>query len=105
MNASRLKRIVELLLERESTIKIQPALTEVTNHLNNLVNSPQDRNLQTQFASALDRLRDLMQQMSASFQPAQVVLLSEIGADKYFIINLADEIASWVQENPISPAV
>src|SRR5216684_1027298 len=105
MNASRLREIVELLIERENKHRVQAILTELQGHLNNLVSQPQQPQYQTQFAQTLDRLRTAMNELSASFQPAQVKLLQDIGADRFFTTNLATEIDQWIQENPISPAV
>jgi len=105
MNASRLRELTDLLLDREQQFKIQEILNELNSHLSNLAGSPQDAATQTNFANTVTKLRTAMAGLMSSFQPAQVRLLEEIGADRFFTNNLSAEISNWIQENPISPAV
>ncbi len=105
MNASRLKEIVELLLRRESEHKIQDILSEVNTHLSSLVGTPQEETLQKNFAETLNRLQKSMGDMIATFEPAQITLFAEIGADKYFSSDIPGDIAQSVRDNPITPAV
>jgi hypothetical protein len=83
MNASRLRELTDLLLDREQQFKIQEILNELNSNLSSLAGSPQDAGIQTNFANALTRLRTAMAGMMSSFQPAQVRLLEEIGAHRY----------------------
>lgn len=105
MNASRLRELADLLIKREQQYKVQSLLNEVNTSLSNLAGNPQDANIQTKFSDAAAKLRNAMDQMIASFQPAQIRQLEEIGGDRFFSKNLAADVAMWVQENPISPAV
>ena len=105
MNASRLREIADLLLKREEEFKIQQLLQDLNSHISTLAGAPQDAGNQTNFAGALEKLRSAMNGMMSSFPPAQVKLLQEIGADRFFTTNLPAEISTWVQENPITPAV
>jgi|GEM_PF-1239153 len=105
MNASRLREVLELLKHSESKYKIQKALDEVNAHFNNIVSAPQQPQHQQGFAEALDRLRKSMSSMVATFEPAQIDLFEEIGADEYFVSDIPGKIEVWVQENPITPAV
>lgn len=105
MNASRLREILELLKESERKYEIQNVLSEVNAHLNNLVGAPQEPEHQKNFAETLERLRLSMSNMVATFEPAQIELFAEIGADKYFSSDIPGGISQSVQDNPITPAV
>lgn len=105
MNASRLREILELLKESESRYQIQNLLSEVNGHLNSIVSAPQEPEHQKNFAATLERLRQSMGDMVATFEPAQIELIVEIGAGKYFSSDIPGDIAQSVQDNPITPAV
>ena len=105
MNASRLREIVDLLLQRESEHNIQGILGEVASHLSNLAGAPQEQSHQTGFADALQRLGASMSDMVATFEPAQLELIKEIGADAYFCLDIRGVIEQSVRENPITPTV
>ena len=105
MNASRLREITELLLQREQKFGIQQLLNELNSYIANLAANPQDPGTQTNFANGFDKLTAAMSGMMDSFQPAQVKLLEEIGADKFFTTNLPAQISAWIKENPMTPAV
>jgi hypothetical protein len=105
MNASRLREIVELLLDRETKFRIQPILSEVNNALTSLASNLQDQNFQTQYAAAVEKLRTAVTSMAASITPAEMKELEEVGAQPYFSVKLPENIQAWVLENPISPVV
>lgn len=105
MNASRLLEVVQLLLNVERRKKPQDSLSGVSSALTALVGSPAQPAQQSEFAQSLERLRSVLDEVRSTFQPAQVKLLEEIGAARYFTDNLADEIAGWVSENVATPAV
>lgn len=105
MNTSRLREILELLLQCENEYQIQEILNEVNTHLTNLVSAPQEQQHQTDFSNTLGRFQKSMNKMIASFEPAQVDLFSEIGADIYFSSDIPGKISKSVSENPITPAV
>ncbi len=105
MNASRLREITDLLLEKEQQFKIQEILTELSGHLSNLASNPQDAAHQNNFAAGLEKLKVAIEGLSATLQPAQIKLLEEIDADKFFTGQMFSEIIDWVQKNPLTPAV
>jgi hypothetical protein len=105
MNASRLREIVELLLEREKKYQIQKTLNRLNSSLTNLVGSPQEQQHQKEYATVSEQLRNAMAEMIASFEPTQVTLISEIGADRFFVKDISEEIDDWVRHNPITPSV
>jgi plasmid stabilization system protein ParE len=105
MNASRLREIVDLLLEREGTFQIQALLDQLRQRLSDLVSQPQQPSIQSEFSQALERLTTANNSLRVSFQPAQTVLVQEIGAAKYFAHDFAADIRSWITENPLSPVV
>ena len=105
MNASRLLEIVTLLLEMEDENSIQSRLNEVATALSNLVSSPTDPGQQRTYASSLDKLKAGLVATRQAFKPAQIRLLEEITADRFYTADLAGEIAKWVSEAPATPAV
>lgn len=105
MNASRLKEIVELLLDREEEYKIQTLLNEVNSNLSNLASAPQEQSHQTGFANALEILKATTHDMSLTFEPAELELFAEIGADEFFSPDIGSNIERSIQENPITPTV
>lgn len=105
MNASRLREILELLIQSESKYKIQEVLGKVNGHLNEIVSAPQEPEHQKNFAETLERLRKSMNGMVATFEPAQIDLFTEIGADKYFVSDIPGDIVQSVRDNPITPTV
>lgn len=105
MNASRLREILELLIQSESKYEIQKILGEVNGHLNSIVSTPQEPQHQTAFAETLESLRNAMFAMIGKFEPAQIKLFAEIGAEEYFSSDIQGDIAKSVQDNPITPAV
>lgn len=105
MNTSRLREILDLLRESEEYYKIQEILSQLNAAISNIVNSPQDTQQQTDYSNALMHLRENMQDMISDFEPAQLELIEEIGADRFFTVDLPGQISEIVQENPITPAV
>lgn len=104
MNASRLLEMVQLLVDTENKYKIQDALNNVKSALDTLVSQPADATSQSNFATAIEKLRSLINSVRATFQPAQIKLLEEIDAVDYFARDPASEIISWVSENVATPA-
>jgi hypothetical protein len=105
MNASRLRELVDLLLNREEQHRVQQIIGELHQVLGQVVSSPQDPNLQNQFSQVLAKLNAAASAVRTSFEPAQIPLFVEIGADKYFIDDFAAELSASIRENPLSPAV
>jgi hypothetical protein len=104
MNASRLLEVVQLLINVEKRKKVQEALGTLNTALSNLAGNPSQASHQNEFAQSVEKLRVLMAEVRDTFQPAQVKLLEEIGASRYFVDDLAGEISNWVSENVATPA-
>ncbi len=105
MNASRLREIVDLLLEREGKFRVQESFRELNQRLAELISQPQNPQFQNVFSQALEKIHDASGSLRASIEPAQIPLLQEIGADKYFVHDFPAEISASIRDNPISPAV
>ncbi|MGO9017031.1 MAG: hypothetical protein ACLQVJ_01630 [Syntrophobacteraceae bacterium] len=105
MNASRLREILDLLLEREAKFRVQEIFRELNQKLAELISQPQNPAFQSQFSEALEKLREAGASLRASIEPAQMPLLQEIGADKYFVHDFPADISASIRDNPISPAV
>lgn len=97
--------IVSLLLEAENDVDSQERLAAVSAALATLVSSPAEPSYQRAFAASLDEFRSSLDQLRHRFQPAQVKILDEIGANKFFFTDLAGDIANWISRNPATPAV
>lgn len=105
MNASRLREILDLLLEREGRYRVQESFRELNQRLAELISQPQNAGFQSQFSEALEKLRVASASLRGSIEPAQIPLLQEIGADKYFVHDFPADISASIRDNPISPAV
>ena len=105
MNASRLREIVDLLLELETGFQIQTRLNEANGALQNMISQPQNPDFRTQFSNTLDQLRAGAAQISEELQPTQISLIVEIGGEKFFVDDLAALIDDWIQKNRVTPAV
>lgn len=105
MNASRLKEVVDFLLQLESNHAIQKNLNETLQNLNYLVQQPQNSQYQTQFSNSLEKLRSSVAEVREKLAPAQIILLNEIGANDYFVEDFTAQIIDWMQKNPLTPAV
>ncbi len=109
MNASRLREVVDMLIELENDFQIQAKLNTLYQHLAAIVQQPpqqaQQPQLQNQFASSLKALRESSASLRRKLKPAQEVLFNEIGAGQYFVDDIAGNIDSMLQKNPITPSV
>jgi hypothetical protein len=105
MNTSRLKEIIEFLLAAEDAVRFQNLLSQVNQQLGQLASQPQNPQFQTAFARAQDALRTGSDNMRSRFKPTEVNDISAIGANEFFLDDVASEIAEAIQANPISPAV
>lgn len=105
MNASRLREIVDLLLELETRFQIQTRLNEANGAIQNMISQPQNPDFQTQFSSTLDQLRVGASQIGEELQPTQISRIVEIGGEKFFVDDLAALIDDWTQKNRVTPAV
>jgi hypothetical protein len=105
MNVSRLREILEMLLEKEREFQIQVNLQELNNKFAELVAQPQNATIQSQFSDALEKLSIVNKAIQTNIEPAQISLLQEIGGDKYFTQDFTTEIINSIKENPLSPEV
>jgi hypothetical protein len=104
MNASRLREIVDMLLDLETNLEIQTRLNEANGLLQNIISRPQQPNFQTQFSNTVEQLRDAAAHIREKLQPTQISLIEEIGGEKFFVVDLAALIDEWVQKNAVTPA-
>ena len=70
MNTEQFYDVIRKLLSLESQYNIGGRLGEVRNFLEQLVQNPQQPQMQTQLATSLDRLRDGVRALLESFTPA-----------------------------------
>ncbi|RUW99886.1 hypothetical protein EOA30_23055, partial [Mesorhizobium sp. M8A.F.Ca.ET.059.01.1.1] len=105
MNASRLREILEKALQIDLDLKLRKILNNVTTGLSDVVGSPSDSGHQQTFASAVDQLRTALSEAATLLSPAEVERLRELGAADYFLPTMSEKIATWLAENPATPAV
>lgn len=97
MNSSRLREIVDLLLDLETRLEIQTKLNEANGLLQNIISQPQQPDFQTQFSTTVEQLRGAAAHIREKLQPTQISLIEEIGGEKFFVVDLAALIDEWVQ--------
>ena len=105
MNTARLRELVDKLLTVEGATTLSALLQRTTDAMQSVVNSPNQPDPQTQYASQFAALRTNAGAMLAAFTPAEMELLEEIGATRYFATDPTVEIASVSQQNAVTPAV
>lgn len=105
MNASRLRQLVDALLDRDREHAVQQRLKELSAAIGNLAGNPQDQNIQKQLADALNKFADALGAMISSFEPTELQEMIEIGAGKFFTHDIISDIKSWLAENTLTPAV
>lgn len=105
MNTSRLREIVDLLLELEQKFQIQAILNEANTALQNIISQPQNPDFQKQFSNCIEQLRGSAANAREQLQPTRISLIDEIGGNKFFVIDLAGLIDDWAQKNGMTPAV
>jgi hypothetical protein len=105
MNAERLKGIVDLILQLESTHQTQNTLETALANLNNIVGNPNSPNFQTEFVSNLDKAKAANRSILSTLTPGQQALVEAIGAKEYILDDFPTEISQLMQNNPLTPAV
>lgn len=105
MHVSKLLEIIQILLEADREYSHQTKFEEVANQLNQLSGNPQNGDIQRAYASAFEAFNESSKLIRSEFQPAQLTVLREIGAQKYFADDIAGKVSQLVNENPLSPSV
>jgi hypothetical protein len=105
MNASRLRELVDLLLQVESKLAVQKRFTVTATAFAELVAATGDANLQVKFKESLDALKSVWHQMMASFDPIVADEIAGIGAAPYFTVDMIDQIGMWVNQNTLTPTL
>lgn len=105
MNVSRLRALLDLILTKDADLRTHKILNAVQSNLNQLVENPQSTDAQKNFATALDQLRAKYIELRASWQPAQLPMLEEIAAKRFFYDDFSLHVTNSITMNPISPAV
>ena len=105
MNTSRLLELVNQLLAVEAAHPVNNALSKAAAAMQGIVNQPNQAEAQTQYADRFNVLRERVLGMNASFSPADIELMEEIGAQPYFAANIAEQIEKESLYNAVTPAV
>ena len=105
MNASKLRAVVEELIEDDKRRKVSELLAELASDINNLVGSPQAPTYQTAFSDRLHKLLSATIKMETEFYSGTREVLREINAERWFTSQFVQEIKSSVIENALTPAV
>lgn len=104
MNTSKLKEIVEQVLNIEARIGLETKLSTLTSSLNNLAASPSEASYQTQVASSLETLLDARVEFRASFPPQEFERFMELASDE-MSEEIDNEIRDSIRNNAMSPSV
>ncbi len=105
MNTEWLREVVDRLLDAENKQNIQAKLTQVRDHLQQMIQTPQQPQHQTQFAASLDQARKSFREFLDAFTPPELKSFEEIRASQAFISNVIAEIDESVRQNPMTPQV
>jgi hypothetical protein len=105
MNVERLREVIDQLMTAESQYNIQVQLTQVRDYLQQLVQNPQQPQLQTQLAASLDLFRRRVKEFITSFTHVQMKNFGEIRATEVFVRDMATEIDQLIHDNPMTPQV
>lgn len=105
MDASRLREIVDLLIESEEQGNLQGLIGALANQLANLAGNPQQQQVQIAVADTLKQLEIGLANLRLRFDPAQHEYLDQIGARRFFIDDIYRNISEMIKANPLTPAI
>lgn len=105
MNASRLRAIVDLLLKREGDLGVQSILVELRDNLASLASQPNQPQYQSAVVEVLGRFSTALGRLRASFEPAQVRQMEELGAAPFFVEDQGKAILDTMRDNGMTPQV
>src|SRR5258708_7099275 len=106
MNAERLHAIARAIQEDLTTTNVIKVLQQLSQALQNQINSPQEPSHQTQVAEYLKTLADALRKApSNQFPPTWKQALDELGAADLLGSVLAERIEEIFSRNQITPVV
>jgi nucleoside-triphosphatase THEP1 len=105
MDTSRLKSLIENLIQSENEFKIQKILGNLENSLSTLVSSPQAADVQVAVSEQFDELLLRARRLSNRWEPAQLEDLDEIGALDFFGESFVEAIQGSTPSSSLTPAV
>jgi hypothetical protein len=105
MNVSHLKAIIDSLLVKETTLDVQAMLDRLNVASQSLASNPNVAQFQDEFVTQLNALDATLPRMAEGFGSADLRLLAEIGAEPFFLANIANDVRRLAQENAITPTV
>lgn len=105
MNAERLHKILIELNDEQKEISLVAKLTELTSHLQNVVNNPAEPTYQEELSKTLKTLlSDLSNATSNSFSPAYKQVTDEIGISEFLGVQLNERLELIFSRNQITPS-
>jgi hypothetical protein len=105
MNVKQLKELVELLLDDEQKLEVQSKLAELAKALEALVDSPQDPDSQVAVRDYRQVLFEAVENLASYYDYSEQERLGEIGADRYFGLQLKQTIEDAFANAAVTPAV
>jgi hypothetical protein len=99
MNVSRLRELIDLLVQRDREPGMEQILNQLTSQLQTLTQQPQNANHQQQVSATLNNLSSSWKNMTSGLTPADVMQMEEIGAGKYFFEDWPTEFAQIIRDN------
>lgn len=104
MNTDKLKEILAQISAAEQETNTQKYLQDLLSGLNELVNQPQNPDLQTRLVERLRQLNQALERFYDTFSPQdyrRLLEMSEIAFSK----SIPEDVRALIEENPISPNV
>ncbi len=105
MNASRLRGLLDHLIELNSRHRIAKLLSAAHGQLSNLAGEPSNASHQQALVASIVSLENAESEMLSELTPAQLDFLDELDGHTYFDGSIADFIREILSENPATPSV
>lgn len=105
MNAERLLELADHIIKADQRHTIQDMLNQLASELQNVSSQPQNTSFQTQYSDTLKKFNNHWASFEADFSAAELRMIQDIGADKYFTIDFPNEISRVTADNQLTPMV
>ncbi|MFZ4690666.1 MAG: hypothetical protein ACOYLS_15640 [Polymorphobacter sp.] len=105
MNLAEFVELSSELVADDDRLSLSAIMNEIVNSANNISSNPTEAIYQQGLLDAIDRLRIAFQKMIAEFNPGTRQNMPEIGAEKWFTLQLLDSVDSKLRMAQATPAV
>ena len=105
MNTDQLYNLVRELVDDEDRLTLTERLNALEEALGALTSNPHDDDNQATVARAISELSEVMADLEASYLPATMERLTDIGVRPYFTHAMVDRIRQSMADNPMTPTI